>query len=620
MRILEHFFPNRELNLQSLKSIARDISNGAVENGAVPRSQDSEGQRSSEPEDERKDTEPVVESLNALHDPLGCMMQDSMGKYRYIGTHSEIPFNAAVCGMGKESREKPPEIILPPKVGTFPPSIPPASPKLEDASYEQRLYLPPRESCDYYVSRFFQEVHCIHWFYAAEAFHSRVEATYASSHEAHSKSWICSLYSIFAIGAANSREGDASPRESPNAASYDRKTASDYISLAKQLISSIYDEADIDSIRALAILSIACENLCFRVTSYLYIGASIQMAYSLGLHRDQAPESGKLFEREQNRRIWWTLFMLDQEIASRGGSPCLIDERTLRIETPFPSEQIIYPGLYTPQSWLSTSVSLSKLKREIIQAVYPERASTTKTISFSQIAGLLSSLQKWLQSMPPHLKFDVPVPPTQKRANAVLHLQYWSATILLSRPFLLYLVLKEETMTPSKKTWFENMGKVCIDAALKSLNILQQMAVDMTLSSLTTFDSTCILRVVMIFILAFARTKLRQYQLHLERCVDLFRGMEQVAFCKIVTEEIPMRLADLGISPELENGTTGVLLDDDMIAQLWGNFDSTFMTPLQNGESLDLAFDDTSSLDMATAFDESGPFNAAADFSSFDFR
>lgn len=129
-------------------------------------------------------------------------------------------------------------------------------------------------------------------------------------------------------------------------------------------------------------------------------------------------------------------------------------------------------------------------------------------------------------------------------------------------------------MTQSKKTWFENMGKVCIDAALKSLTILQQMAVDMTLSSLTTFDSTCILRVVMIFILAFARTKLRQYQLHLEKCVDLFRGMEQVAFCKIVTEEIPMRLADLGISPELEHGTTGVLLDDDMIAQLWGNFDS----------------------------------------------
>lgn len=82
MRILEHFFPNRELNLQSLKSIARDITNGAVENGVASQPPGSEGQQSSEPEDERKDTEPDVESLNALHDPLGCMMKDSMGKYR----------------------------------------------------------------------------------------------------------------------------------------------------------------------------------------------------------------------------------------------------------------------------------------------------------------------------------------------------------------------------------------------------------------------------------------------------------------------------------------------------------------------------------------------------------
>jgi len=183
--------------------------------------------------------------------------------------------------------------------------------------------------------------------------------------------------------------------------------------------------------------------------------------------------------------------------------------------------------------------------------------------------------------MPPHLKFDVPVPPTQKRAIAVLHLQYWSATILLSRPFLLYLVLKKDSITPSKKPWFENMGKVCIDAALKSLGILQQMAADSSLSSLTAFDSTCILRVVMIFILAFANTQLRTYQQNLEKCIELFRGMEQVGFCRIVTEETPMRLQDLGIGEgwgEVEGNDGGkgvqVLLDDELIAQLWGGFDS----------------------------------------------
>lgn len=90
----------------------------------------------------------------------------------------------------------------------------------------------------------------------------------------------------------------------------------------------------------------ALENLCSRVSSYLYMGASIQMAYSLGLHRDQMPESGGSMEREQNRRIWWTLFMLDQEIASRGGSPTLIDERFLKISTPLPSEQVCASSEY----------------------------------------------------------------------------------------------------------------------------------------------------------------------------------------------------------------------------------------------------------------------------------
>jgi len=86
--------------------------------------------------------------------------------------------------------------------------------------------------------------------------------------------------------------------------------------------------------------SIAMENLCSRVSAYLYMGASVQMAFSLGLHRDQLAESGTTMEREKNRRIWWTLFQLDQELSSRGGSPTVIDERFTKVTTPMPSEQV----------------------------------------------------------------------------------------------------------------------------------------------------------------------------------------------------------------------------------------------------------------------------------------
>jgi hypothetical protein len=217
------------------------------------------------------------------------------------------------------------------------------------------------------------------------------------------------------------------------------------------------------------------------------------------------------------------------------------------------------------------------LKREIIQAVYTERHANS--ISFSTVSNSLLLLQKWYRQMPAHLRYDVPTPPTHKRAVAVLHLQYWSTTILLTRPFILYLVIKNNALAASKKIWFERMGKICIDAAQKSIAILQQMADDGTLSSLTAYDSTCILRLIMIFILAYAHTRTRQYSNHIETCMRLARGMEQIGFTKMVAEETPGRLADLGIPDKSQipsgNGNTqgDVHLDDQMIAQLWGNWD-----------------------------------------------
>jgi hypothetical protein len=238
---------------------------------------------------------------------------------------------------------------------------------------------------------------------------------------------------------------------------------------------------------------------------------------------------------------------------------------------------MLYPGLHTPLSWQDTSVSLCRLKREIIQAVYTERHANS--ISFSTVSNSLLLLQKWYRQMPAHLKYDVPTPPTHKRAVAALHLHYWSTTILLTRPFILYLVIKNNALVSSKKIWFERMGKICIDAAQKSIAILQQMSVDGTLSSLTAFDSTCILRLIMIFILAYAHTRTAQYSNHIETCMRLTRGMEQIGFTKMVTEETPGRLADVGIpeKPHIPSGNGSaqgdVHLDDQMIAQLWGNWD-----------------------------------------------
>jgi aldehyde dehydrogenase (NAD+) len=353
MRILEHFFPGHELNLQSLRTIAKAIKEGTFNAEPV---QHTEGLFSSDqasPEDAESVDDGEEQDVNELHEPLGCMLKDSRGKFRYVGAHSEIPFNAAVATLGMQRKD--PSIIPGPKVGSYPPTLPVASPST-DSGIEESYYLPGRELCDIYISRFLEDVHCTYWLFPVETLLRRVDSTYSESAPRSSSSWMCCLYTMFAIGAANyvGTNGNSPPPDWP--AALDLKTSEDYITLAKQLIPAVYDEADIDSIRAMAIMvraansvkllsltaaqSVAMENICSRVSAYLYMGASVQMAFSLGLHRDQLTEPGNSMEREQNRRIWWTLFQLDQDISSRGGSPTVIDERFTKVTTPMPSEQV----------------------------------------------------------------------------------------------------------------------------------------------------------------------------------------------------------------------------------------------------------------------------------------
>jgi hypothetical protein len=84
MRILEHFFPDRELNLVSLKQIAHDVVDGrlvgSVEEGEPLPSASEES--TPDEGDALHEAEPVLDSVNDLHEPLGTMMKDSTGRYR----------------------------------------------------------------------------------------------------------------------------------------------------------------------------------------------------------------------------------------------------------------------------------------------------------------------------------------------------------------------------------------------------------------------------------------------------------------------------------------------------------------------------------------------------------
>jgi aldehyde dehydrogenase (NAD+) len=97
MRILEYFFPDRELNLQTLRCIAKDIVNGTLTMPTPQQTPPSQEPISNDDEESPQEAEPVVESVNDLHEPLGSFMKDSQGRFRkYPQTHNRIQLTIKV--------------------------------------------------------------------------------------------------------------------------------------------------------------------------------------------------------------------------------------------------------------------------------------------------------------------------------------------------------------------------------------------------------------------------------------------------------------------------------------------------------------------------------------------
>jgi hypothetical protein len=58
------------------------------------------------------------------------------------------------------------------------------------------------------------------------------------------------------------------------------------------------------------------------------------------MHADKYSIMHGLVQKEQARRIWWTLYIFDEEISLRGGKPASILEGHLSNPPPPPSEQV----------------------------------------------------------------------------------------------------------------------------------------------------------------------------------------------------------------------------------------------------------------------------------------
>ncbi|SPO07712.1 uncharacterized protein DNG_10407 [Cephalotrichum gorgonifer] len=484
------------------------------------------------------------EEHTSLQEEFGCMLLDSMGRYRYVGANSSIRwFNAIRTAREPRgvSQRSDPKIITPLNFGP----LPPTTPESGNGGRRTAVYLPPRQLCMAYVARFFDQLHCTYWFYPSEQFYPRLDQTLEDRGASASSSWLCALYSILTIGSMAPADNSFKPKGN---GPQDTKTSADYLSMAKDEAAAATEEAGLDSVKAFGLMSLATHAMCYSITAYLNIGTAVRIGFSLGLHRDVFLRSKGSLERERSRRLWWTIYILDYEMASRFGYPCSIMDDAVFMSTPPATEHILGPGPNTPLDYQALLVSLTRMSKMISHECFLEPAHVGGRLPISRVTRSLAALRRWYDGIPTHLRWDSSLHPQHRRAVSILHLRFWLANMSLTRPFLLFMVTRSsDTMIPGKRMLYEQMSNTCIEAAEAAVNVIRRMREDQTLSSLLLFDSNTIGEVMDVLIMALQKLGGTVRQAMLQFCIETFRTMEKIGWCERLSAEFETMIPESGV-------------------------------------------------------------------------
>ena len=229
------------------------------------------------------------------------------------------------------------------------------------------------------------------------------------------------------------------------------------------------------------------------------------------------------------------------------------------------TRQVLGPGAHMPLDYLSVCCHLTKLKRQISNALYAKHEDSASSLPVPSAFDCIRSLRDYFVSIPSHLNDYKHVAALHSRSVAVLHLRYWSTVIFATRPFLLYSVLHGSRLSDAaKRKCFEELSSACTEAAAQSLEILRHMLDQHLLSSLVTFDCGCVLEDMQVSLLALAKYGHSIHKEHVKFCLNILQSMDQIFWTRHALTEVVAQLEE----NDLLNADQSFSPDDETFCQI----------------------------------------------------
>ncbi|KAL1628861.1 hypothetical protein SLS54_001550 [Diplodia seriata] len=246
--------------------------------------------------------------------------------------------------------------------------------------------------------------------------------------------FLCRLFVVFALGELYSKK---------TAVAGNRRTVpgTAFFLQAMSLFQDLHEEADVDYIETLLIMSFYSHALNRKNTAYTYAGLALRLSLTLGLHRNLTyDKSISAVEIENRRRVWWTVYTFDRMCSSKLGHPVMIRDED--IDTPLPSTDGLSPAEreeFLDAEQLIATVKLSRITGNILNLIYSIPGAQQEINFVRNVHKILNSLKEWDATLPASLRLDPTVsPPYKTRSIASLRLHFNQCIILTTRPILLY--------------------------------------------------------------------------------------------------------------------------------------------------------------------------------------
>jgi transcriptional regulatory protein GAL4 len=90
---------------------------------------------------------------------------------------------------------------------------------------------------------------------------------------------------------------------------------------------SVFEVGNLALLQALLLLSNYTQKGNKPNTGYNYLGLTVRMALSLGLHKEFPEWNISLLQREMRRRVWWGIYIFDSGACVTFGRPVLLPNR-----------------------------------------------------------------------------------------------------------------------------------------------------------------------------------------------------------------------------------------------------------------------------------------------------